>query len=1229
MIAAKTLVNNTGIFWIIALLFTGCTTSEDLEWHREEGYRWAELTPGFFGSTGFQKLDSTDTGIRFRNSVSRERIEENRNFLNGSGVSTADVDGDGWVDIYLARLEGPNKLYRNRGNFEFEDITEKANLAHEGYHSTGVVFADVNGDSHPDLLVTSLAKRNELYLNDGEGHFTLKEDSGLGPSEGSNTMALADIDNDGDLDLYITNYKLRTVRDIYPAEELSTENTVRREGDSLVVIPPFDKYYGIIETEGQSYRNEYGAKDELYINQGGSSFRKAVNDKDYFLAADGSQEGLSRDWGLTAKFQDVNGDGYSDLYVANDFWTPDRMWMNQGNGTFRSVDRNAIRNMSFSAMGVDFSDINRDGAVDIFVSEMLSSSHQRRLRQLSEHLDPIEGRPQYNRNSLYLNRGDLTFAEISSYSNVTATEWSWATNFLDIDLDGYEDLIITTGYAYDYQDIDTQIQLNSRSGSPGSMQRRNDIITYPRLALPNQMLRNNRDLTFSDKSVDWGFSEDDISLGLALADLDNDGDADFVINRFNQAALVYRNETNAPRIAVQLSGEAPNTGGIGAKVTLTGASVDQQKEMSAGGSYVSGPQPMLFFAAESGDKLHGLTVQWPDGSTTHIDSVKANRVYDIEQSLSRANVKSPSKEKETESATSLFQEVSDEIGYIHHEDPYTDVNVQPLLPVLLSRQGPGIAWIDYEGDGDDDLFIASGKGGRTGIFENTGEGEFEPLVPDGPRSTAPGDQTTILGWHTRKGLHLITGSANFEQGDPRVPSALSYIVNGGNAPDMVQKIPGILSTTGPLAASDYDGDGDVDLFVGGRFKPGEYPRDASSRLFRNEKGRFVPDRVNSKKLDETGLVSGAVFTDYDGDGDQDLLLSRAWDSILLLENQNGLFVDISSEAGLQKFKGWWNGVATGDFNNDGRPDIVAGNIGSNSVYQPDEEYPLKLYYSDFDMDGTLDIIDSYYNTTLQAYVPRRKLYDFDSMPSVLGRINSHKQFARSSVGEITGQDVATIPSREINTVEQMLFINTKEGFEAAPLPVTAQFSAAFHTGIADFNSDGNEDLFLSQNNFAFPDNIPRLDAGRGLLLLGDGDGSFEVVRGRESGIMIYGQQRGAAVSDFNGDGRPDLAVTQNEGPVKLYRNRGSKPGIRIRLAGPPENRDAIGSGMRVRYEDGSRGPLREVQAGTGYWSQHSTTPVMGAAGKAVALEIYWFDGETDTVDISSGAGSEKEYIIRY
>ncbi len=1208
------------VFLMLAGAMVGCSNSGEPDWVQEDGYKWTALSPGYLGSTGFEKRDASDTNIHFQNYVSNESIRENRNFLNGSGVAIADVDGDGRVDVYLAQLEGPNKFFKNLGGFTFKDLTAEAGLAHEGYNSTGVVFADVNGDTYPDLLITSLLETNELYINDGKGHFTLKKDSGLGPSKGSNTMALADIDNDGDLDLYVSNYKLKTARDLFTQQELSTENTVKKQGDSLIVVPPYDKYYGIIQTEGQSYRNEYGAKDELYINDGNGTFEKITDDDKYFLNPDGTEGGLSRDWGLTAKFQDINGDLHPDLFVANDFWTPDRIWINNGDGTFRGIARNAIRSLSFSSMGVDFSDINRDGSIDFFVTEMLSAKHQRRLRQVSEHLDPIDGRPQYNRNSLYLNRGDATFAEIANYSHAAATEWSWATNFLDVDLDGYEDLIIMTGFAFDYQDIDTQLEMN-RQPSKNDVGKVSSILDYPGLALPNKMLRNNRDLTFSDKSTSWGFGEEDVSLGMAMADLDNDGDADFVINRLNREAAVYENTGNAPRIAVQLTGKAPNTDGIGAKITLTGASVEQEKQLSAGGSYVSGSQHAAFFAADEDNTNHQLTVAWPGGTVSRIDSVRANRIYIIDQSTAGS---SSVDTKAQDAPKTLFTDISGRIDHSHHEDAYTDLNVQPLLPVFLSRQGPGVSWIDYDRDGDDDLFITSGKGGRTGTFENTGNAQFKPVSIDSLNSIAPGDQTSIVGWQEEEFTKIITGSANFEQGDPAAPSAFIYALEDGLQD--AKKIPGILSTTGPLAASDYDGDGDIDLFVGGSFIPGQYPRGAASRLFKNENGALVLDSPNSQKLREVGLVSGAVFSDADRDGDQDLILSRGWDSVMLLENRDGNFVDVSTEMGLDTMKGWWNGVGTGDFNNDGRPDIVATNIGSNSAYQPEGGHPLKLFYNDFDINGTLDIVDSYYDSEVDAYVPRRRLIKFKSVPALFNVTKSHKEYAESSVAEIFGQDIAGIPSKEITTVQHMLFINEEDGFKAQPLPPEAQFTAAFHPAVADFNNDGNEDLFLSQNNFSFPTDMPRLDAGRGLLMLGDGRGKFEAVEGQKSGIAVYGEQRGASVSDFNDDGRVDLAVSQNEDSTKLFMNQTPKRGLKIRLVGSRENRDAIGSAIQLIYEDGSAGPLREVQAGSGYRSQRSFKQILGANGKPVKLIIQWFDGSEQVVDL---AEDQFEYEIYY
>lgn len=1206
---------------IVLSLFIGCSSPAELKWNQEEGYKWAELSPDYFGSTGFTKLDPSSTLIQFRNFASKKSIEENRNYLNGSGVAAADVDGDGRVDLYFAQLEGPNKLFKNMGDFRFKDVTEDAGVAHEGYNSTGVVFADADGDADPDLLITSLKKRNELYINDGQGHFHLKKDSGLRAAKGSNTMALADIDSDGDLDLYITNYKLKTARDIFSAEELSTENTVKKQGDSLVVIPPFDQYYGIIKTDGRVYRNEYGEKDELYLNEGNGTFKKVVN-KEFFLDHKGRGKGLSRDWGLSAKFHDLNGDMLPDLYVANDFWTPDRIWINQGDGIFKSIAPNAIRSMSFASMGVDFSDINRDGAVDIFATEMLSKNHQRRARQYSDYLEAIDGRPQYNRNSLYLNRRDNTFAEISYFADIEATGWSWATNFLDVNLDGYEDLIVGTGFAFDYLDIDTQLEMADQTKQ--NMKGKGDIIEYPRLELANKIFRNNKDLTFSDKSSSWGFTEEDISLGMAIADLDNDGDADIVFNRLNQKATVYQNTTNKARIAVKLNGASPNTHGIGAKVELKGASVTQQKEMAAGGSYVSGSQHRVFFAADEDNPSHTLIVKWRDGSISKIDSVHANRIYVVDQSSAVKEAKNV-KQAEDKEAEVLFREISDRINHFHHEDDYTDRNVQPLLPIKISQQGPGISWIDYNRDGDDDLFISSGKGGKLAVFENIGDAQFEPVNLDKLNQEARGDQTTILGWMEAGNTKLIVGSANFEQGNPKAPSAFYYSLNDDQE-NREERIPGILSTTGPLAASDYDGDQDIDLFIGGRFKPGEYPKDAASRLFKNENGNFVLDKTNSQKLSEIGLVTSAVFSDYDRDGDRDLIISRAWDSIVLLENEEGNFRNISSKVGLDAFKGWWNGVTTGDFNNDGLPDIVATNIGKNSIYQPKAEFPLKLYYGDFDVDGTLDIIDSYYNPELESYVPRRRLYEFDSMPSVLRSVQSHEEFASSSVDEIFRKNFTMVPSKEINTIEHMLFLNTGEGFEAHPLPNISQLSAAFYAGVADFDNDGNEDLFLSQNLFVFPPNIPRLDAGRGLLLRGDGTGRFQAIPAQESGIKIYGEQRGASVSDFNQDGRADLVVSQNEARTKLFLNRVSKRGYRISLVGPEKNKDAIGSGIRLIYEDGKKGPLREIQVGSGYWSQNSTTKVLGSSGKAIAIEVNWFNGSVDTVGISD---NKREYLINF
>lgn len=1216
-------------------LLIGCSSSSDLKWNHEKNYRWAEIEPGYFGSTGFELLESSHTNIHFINRVTEEEIGENRHYLNGSGVAAGDIDGDGLVDLYFAGLGESNRLYKNLGGMRFKDITDQAGVAHKGYYSTGVVFADVNGDRDLDLLVTSMHRENVLYTNDGNGKFELKEDSGLGPAKGSMTMVLADIDGDLDLDLYIANYKEKTVKDLYTTEELEWDNILnepyneQKQAGPYTLAPPFDRHYELFLTHDNNFAGaaETGKEDELYINRGGT-FEKITDTQKVFLNEHGEPYGLQPDWGLTAKFQDLNGDGLPDLYVCNDFFTKDRIWINQGGGIFKAIEWQAIRNMSFACMGVDFSDINRDGLLDIFTTEMLSPEHNRRLQQVGSN-DPLPIRigqvkslPTYNRNSMYLKRADNTYSEISYLSGTEATGWSWDATFMDVNLDGYEDLLVSTGYLYGILDIDAQMEM-IRRGRNMDEHFTEYLREAPPLDLPNRILMNNGDLTFQEKSLEWGFGETDISQGMAVADLNNDGAPDVIFNRMNREAAVYQNTTRAPRIAVRLRGRPPNTQAVGAKIELYGGPVFQQKEIAAGGDYLSGSDPMAMFAGEPENHGHRLVVTWPrklSGQQSEIDSVQVNRIYELYEPETAFVV---DEEKSNPAGNTLFEDVSGRIGHRHHEEPFNDFDLQPLLPVRLSQLGPGMAWIDIDRDGDDDLFVASGKGGTIGAFENLADGSFTSLNISPFTETAPGDQTSIIGWGTENGANFLVGSANYEQGSPRVPSVFRYRFK-----DLKTVETGTISnysTTGPLAASDYDGDGDLDLFVGGRFVPAHYPRNATSRLFTNERGTLVPDQVNSRKLSESGLITGAVFTDYDLDGDQDLLLSREWDSIILMENNDGIFNDVSVRAGLSAYKGWWNGIATGDFNNDGYQDIVATNRGLNSSYQLRESKPLRMYYDDFNRDGRVDIIEAY-AVQNGDYVPRKRLYEFQSLSMIAGRMESHQQFANTTLKGIFGALLPGIPYKEINTLEHMIFINTGRGFEAHPLPKQAQFSAAFYAGVADVDNDGNEDLFLSQNFFAVPGQAPRLDAGRGLWLKGDGNVGMEAVPGNLSGIKIYGEQRGAALGDFNRDGKVDLAVSQNGAETKLYINRTGERGLRIKLRGPPQNMDGIGSGIRLVYKDGDKGPGREVQSGSGYWSQNSFTQVMGMEKEPDKIVVTWFDGTIQTVNVTENL---QNYTINY
>ncbi|MFQ5824735.1 MAG: VCBS repeat-containing protein [bacterium] len=1212
-------------------------TEKHIKWREESGFRWAKLSIPKSSNSGFKQLSASETGITFTNNLTKDQIDSNRVLLNGSGVAVGDIDGDELADLYFSRLNGPNVLYKNLGNWKFEDITAAAGVACAEQYSSGTAFADIDGDGDLDLLVIAWGGPNACFLNDGTGKFTeITTSAGISSKTGASTMALADIDGDGDLDLYITNNKKIRAEDIYLPGELAFENIVEKVGDSYRIAPKFQEHYSIEIRSNFVLRFETAEPDILYLNDGKGHFNKVSFTDGRFLDEEGKPVSKLKDWGLMTRFQDMDDDGDPDIYVCNDFESPDRIWINDGKGYFQAIPKIAIRKTSNSTMAVDFSDIDRDGDLDFFVVDMLSRNHRRRMTQMSTMvpipfaIGTIDNRPQYMRNTLFLNRGDKTYAEIAHFSGVQASEWSWSNLFLDVDLDGYEDVLVSTGHYYDAQDYDTRERIDKRLrfmktvgfAKPPS----NPIFLYPRLELPNIAFRNRGDLTFEEVGQEWGFASTDISHGMALGDFDNDGDLDVVINRFDAPAGVYRNESVAPRIAVRLRGLPPNTQGIGAKIRVVGGPVPQSKEVICAGTYLSSSDPFYVFAAGEAENDLTIEVKWRNGKISVIKDVKPNRVYEIYESAAiSTQIAQPTPDSIPKP---YFEDVSELINHTHHEDPYDDFKRQPLLPNRLSQLGPGVAWHDLDGDGDDDLVITSGKGGQLAYFRNDDQGGFHRIQDRLLTQKSQYDQTTVLGWTKEDGsTSLLVGCSNFENSRPSDSFVLRYDFKHGQA-NTSNQIVGDISSTGPMTMADYDSDGDLDLFVGGRTIPARYPEPASSELYRNEGGNFKLDTLNTEQFKEVGLVSGAVFSDYDNDGDADLILAVEWGPVMVFRNEGGVFTDATEALGLSEYHGWWHGVTTGDLNEDGKLDIIATNWGLNSKYQDQYEngHPLRIFYSDFDYNGTLDIVEAYFDPVTQKLVPERdRFWMLRALPNVRIRIPNHKKYSRSSIQEIIGPKLRLAGELRANTLAHTIFFNRGTRFEAVEMPAEAQFAPAFYVGVADFDGDGHEDVFLSQNFFDSQVITPRSDAGRGLWLKGDGNGRLEPIPGQESGVKVYGEQRGAALGDYDRDGRVDLVVSQNGASTKLYHNVGAKPGLRIRLHGPKGNPWGVGAIIRLVYEN-RFGPAREIHLGSGYWSQDSRIQIMGTPEQPKGVWVRWPDGHITQSDIPHSA---REIIINF
>ncbi len=1181
-------------------------------WVEEDDYKWRPLDIATDGRPGFTMLDPSDTSIRFKNRLDAEKSLQNQVYLNGSGVALGDVDGDGQCDIYLCGFDSPNHLYLNRGDWKFEEAARAYGVDCDGKDSTGAVFADLDGDGDPDLIVNTVHSGTLIFRNGGEGFSPVHDPgSGLASGRGGMSLAIADIDADGRLDLYVTHYRDTTLMDMPNTHFKFRTVGGRRTISSVDGVPVkgsrFENRFKLNERGGIE---ENGLPDVLYRNLGQFRFERNVVGGARFMTAKGApMPGMLLEWGLSVMFRDINRDGQPDIYVCNDFDGFDRFWLNVGQGRFREAPSLALRKTSMFSMGVDFADIDRDGLDDFLVVDMLNTRHRTRKNQMIPRVQyrSVPGRyndrPQRMRNTLFLNRGFGMFSEIAHYAGIAASDWSWCSVFMDVDLDGLEDVLVTNGVERNARHLDTIISLRKQRESKDMTKR--EILLARRVfsaqETANAAFRNLGGLRFAESAAEWGFDDKDVSHGMACGDLDGDGDLDVVVNNLRAPAGVYRNNAAKPRIAVRLNGPPGNTAGIGARIEVEHTVQTQSQEMIGGGRYLSSDDHVRMFAMSDG--IGRLKVIWPDLKETVIGQAEPNRLYSIRYQPAAAEP------PPDEPSSTLFKQLNFPAAKQHVETPSNESQSQPLIPWTLGQEGPGAAWGDLDGDGWEDLAIANGRGASTMLYRNEAGRGFSVLEPKTPFPKSARDALSVL----ITGGQLLQSFSNYD--DALAFGDMVTITQADGT--LRQKLAAKAASTGHLAMADVDGDGDLDLFVAARSLPSRYPQPAGSWLYLNEGGEWRESAAWSSALQNVGLVAGAVFSNIDSDSAPDLLLACDWGTPIILSNTGSGFVDRTEQLGLAKFTGFWRGIDTGDFNGDGRMDFVVANRGLNSGYQASSEEPFIAFYGDLDEDGRGEIIETVReNGNLH---PRRNLSTLNSaMPWLTDHLRNYDHYAQLTVEGLSGPArLANAPRVEITTLQSMVFLRTDSGFEAQPLPPEAQFTAAFSPVVADFDNDGVEDLVLSQNEFAVHSEESRQDAGFGLLLTGRGDGSFGAASIGESGLAVFGEGRGAAAADFNHDGRTDLVICQNGAKPKLFLNQGKRRGLRVQLRGGEANWEGVGAQIRLEL-GGKLGPARTIRLGSGFLSQNATTQVLGGSEKATALLVAWPSGGRERFKLTPG-----------
>ena len=1050
----------------------------------------------------FNLLPPEKTHIDFTNTLT-EGLNTNvliyEYFYNGGGVAVGDVNGDGLQDIYFTGNMTDNKLYLNKGHMEFEDVTNTAGVSgRPGPWKTGVTMVDINGDGRLDIYVCYSGKLrgekrvNQLFINDGNDskgipHFSEEaQQYGLADSSYSTQAVFFDYDRDGDLDMLLLNHSItrRTTLDGPTIQKLLLEN---------------DHVSGL-----KLFRNDQGHFTEVTSLAG---IKSSV---------------LSH--GLGAGVADLNGDGWPDIYISNDYLEPDFLYINNKNGTFTDQLQKTVGHTSFFSMGNDIADVNNDALPDIFTLDMLpEDNHRQKLLFAPDNYEKIEINIrsgfyyQYMSNMLHLNNGNGTFSEIGQLAGLSNTDWSWAPLFADYDNDGWKDLYVTNGYLRDYTNMDFLKYMGDALQNKQVM--RKDLLalvqTMPSSKVKNYMFRNKGDLTFQNMGPQWGFDTASNSNGAAYADLDNDGDLDLVVNNINQPAFIYENQANKilgnHYLELKLEGLGQNTQGIGAKVNLYIKNKQQYLEQMPTRGFQSSVSPVLHFGLGKETIIDSLRIIWQSGKMEMLANIKGDQLLTLEEKNALGKFQPVKLPKPA------FKEIKSPLVYHPATNTINDFKRQPLLVNPLSFQGPCIVKGDVNGDKLEDIYVGGGSGQPGALYIQQKNGQFiQKAEPAFEADRLSEDADALFLDVNRDGfldLYVATGGYHNYAPDDILLQDRLYINDGkGNFTKAGDALPPMHVSKSCVRTADVNGDGYPDLFVGGRVIPGRYPETPQSYLLINDgNGHFTNLAASlAPGLQNIGMVTDAAWIDLNGDKKNDLVVIGEWLPITVFINNNGKLENKTKDYFDKNYSGWWNKLLVEDFNGDGKPDLVIGNLGLNTQCKVSDREPAEMYYKDFDENGSVDpILCLYIQGKSYPYVTRDEL--LDQMSMMRTRFTDYKSYADATIRDIfTEEELKNVNHLQANYLKTAYFESSPDGrFHEKTLPLQAQFSPVYTITALDYDKDGKEDLLLCGNINHARLRFVKYDANNGILLKGDGKGNFSYVNQQLSGLNLWGDVRSA------------------------------------------------------------------------------------------------------------------------